>query len=95
MSARCRLPHRHGSVSIGFECEGFRYRATASYFDNGALAEIFLDVPGLLGTPLAANANNAAILTSLLLQHAVDPSVIRHSITGPIAVALAQFSEAE
>jgi hypothetical protein len=88
-SERRRLPNRRGNASIGFEFEGHQYRATASWFDDdGRLAEVFLDVPGKLGTPLQANADNQAILTSLLLQHGVDSSVICHSITGPIVIAL-------
>jgi hypothetical protein len=90
---RKRLPNRRGNVSFGFEFEGFAYRATASHFDDGALAEIFLHVPGKLGTPLQSNADTAAILTSLLLQYGVAPDVIRHSVTGPIGIALAKFSE--
>lgn len=91
-NARRRLPNRRGNLSIGFECEGFSYRATAARFEDGTLAEIFLDVPGKLGTPVQANADNAAILTSLLLQHGVAPEVIRHSISGPIEIALQAFT---
>jgi hypothetical protein len=91
MTDRKRLPNRRGNMSIGFECEGFSYRATAGYFNDGTLAEIFLEVPGKAGTPLESNANTAAILTSLLLQHGVSPDTIRHSAAGPIAVALARF----
>ena len=91
---RQRLPNRRGNISFGFEFEGFVYRATAGHFDDGGLAEIFLDVPGKLGTPLQSNADTAAVLTSLLLQHGVAPEVISHSITGPIAIALAEFSKA-
>jgi hypothetical protein len=94
MMDRKRLPSRRGNISFGFEFEGFVYRATAGHFDDGRLAEIFLDVPGKLGTPLQSNANTAAVLTSLLLQHGIAPEVISHSIRGPIAVALAEFSKA-
>jgi hypothetical protein len=92
MSNRQRLPNRRNSLSVSFECEGHRYRATAARFDDGRLAEIFLDVPGKFGTPLQSTADNVAILTSLLLQHGVAPEAIRHSVTGPIAMALAEFS---
>jgi hypothetical protein len=92
MTPRKRLPNWRLNTSFGFECEGFRYRATAGYFDDGTLAEIFLQVPGREGTPLESNANTAAILASLLLQHGVNPEVIRHSVAGPIAVALAEFA---
>jgi hypothetical protein len=46
-----------------------------------------------MGTPLQSNADTAAILASLLLQHGVKPEVILHSITGPIAVALQKFMD--
>jgi ribonucleoside-diphosphate reductase alpha chain len=92
MSTRKRLPNRRGNVSFGFEFEGHRYRATAGYFEDGRLAEIFMSVPGRAGTPLESNADTAAILTSLLLQHGVSPESIRHSIAGPVAIALAEFS---
>jgi hypothetical protein len=87
-AARDRLPTRRGNLSFSFEHEGHEYRASAGRFADGRLAEIFLHAPGKLGTPLQSNADTAAILTSLLLQHGVEPIVIRHSITGPIAVAL-------
>jgi hypothetical protein len=92
MSERQRLPNRRGNVSVAFRFEDHDYLATAGHFADGRLAEIFLHVPGKLGTPLQSNADNAAILTSLLLQHGVEPGVIRHSVTGPIAVALSKFS---
>jgi hypothetical protein len=90
-AVRQRLPYRHGNFSFSFEYEGHQYRATAGWFDDGRLAEIFLHAPGKMGTPLQANADTAAILASLLLQYGVDPEVIRHSITGPIAIALQTF----
>ena len=89
---RARLPNRRGCMSVGFWFEGHEYRATAGWFADGCLAEIFLHVPGKLGTPLQSNADNVAILASLLLQHGVAPDVIRHSTTGPIALALAHFA---
>jgi hypothetical protein len=91
---RERLPNRRGNFSFSFEYEGHQYRATAGRFADGRLAEIFLHA-GKLGTPLQSNADNAAILASLLLQHGVNPEVIRHSVTGPVALALAKFSEGE
>jgi hypothetical protein len=94
MNNRERLPNKRGNVTETFRFENHDYLATAAWFADGRLAEIFLHVPGKLGTPLQANADNAAILTSLLLQHGVAPDVIRHSVTGPIALALAKFSEA-
>lgn len=93
MTNRECLPNRRGNCSISFEFECHEYRATAGRFADGRLAEIFLDVPGKLGTPLQSNADNQAILTSIALQHGVEPETIRHSVTGPIAIALSKLSE--
>jgi ribonucleoside-diphosphate reductase alpha chain len=90
--ARKTLSTRRFNRSLPVECEGHTYRATAGWFDDGQLAEIFLDT-GKFGTALQANADTAAILTSLLLQHGVSPDVILHSISGPIAIALRLFME--
>jgi hypothetical protein len=90
MSERQHLPTRRGNISIGFEFEGHKYRATAGHFADGRLGEIFLDTEKA-GTQLQLNANTAAILASLCLQHGIAPDVIAHSISGPIAIALAEF----
>ena len=87
MSQRQRLPDRRGSVIAAFEHEGRRYRASASRLADGRLGEIFLDV-GKAGSAVQAHADNEAILASLLLQHGVPVGAIRHSIDGPLAVAL-------
>jgi hypothetical protein len=86
---RERLPNRRENISLPFEHEGHHYRVMTGRFPDGRLAEIFLTVPGKQGTPLQSNADDAAVLTSLCLQHGIAPDVIRHSITGPIAIALA------
>lgn len=89
---RERLPNRRPSISFSFEFEGHRYRATASRFHDGRIAEIFLDC-GKPNTPLQLNAETASILTSLLLQHEVAADVIRHSVNGPVAIALDHFTK--
>lgn len=84
---RERLPNKRRSVAFNFEHECHLYRATSSRYDDGRLAEIFLDT-GKINTPLQQNAETSAILVSLLLQHGVTIEEILHSISGPIAVAL-------
>jgi hypothetical protein len=84
---RARLPNRRGSVVVAFEHEGQRYRASASRFPNGNLAEVFLDV-GKAGSSVQQHADTAAVLASLLLQHGVPLDQIRHSVSGPIAIAI-------
>jgi hypothetical protein len=91
--ARKRLSNRHGNVTIRIESEGFSYLACGAYFEDGGLAEIFIEAPGKAGTPLESNAKNAAIMVSLLLQYGVAPEVILHSISGPIALAIEKLSE--
>src|ERR1035437_9717454 len=88
------LPNRRRSIAFCFEFESHKYHATASHFDDGRLAEIFLDTEKA-GTPLQVNAETAAILASLCLQHGVDAETIRHSVNGPIAVALDHFTGVE
>jgi hypothetical protein len=85
------LPTRRDNLSFSLDYEGHSYRAPAGWFADGRLAEIFLHFPGKMGTPLQANADTSAVLVSLLLQYGVEPEVIRHSITGPIAIALDKF----
>jgi hypothetical protein len=84
---RDHLPNRRNSITFDFECEEHRYRATASFFHDGRLAEIFLDTDKP-NTPLQSNAENCAILASLSLQHGVAVDTILHSLSGPIAMAL-------
>jgi hypothetical protein len=62
------------------------------WFPDGRLAELFID-SGKFGTAMQANADTAAILVSLLLQHGVAPDLILHSISGPIAIALRLFMD--
>jgi hypothetical protein len=88
MSARQRLPNRRGSVRFSFQHDGALYSATLSKFQDGRLAEIFINVEKP-DSALAMHANDAAVLASLLLQHGVTAAAIRHSIAGPLAIALA------
>jgi hypothetical protein len=87
MPNRERLPNRRPSIAFNFECKGQRYRAMATRFPDGRLAEIFLDA-SKVGSTAQMHAETAAILASLLLQHHVSAETILRSISGPIAVAI-------
>jgi ribonucleoside-diphosphate reductase alpha chain len=88
MTARHRLPNRRSSTVVQFEHDSQRYRASGSFWPaTGHLAEVFLDV-GKAGSAVQVHADDAAVLASLLLQHGVSVAAIRHSLSGPIAVAL-------
>ena len=85
---RKHLPDRRGSELFEFVHSGVSYTATISRFNDGRLGEIFLD-HRRPNSQLAEHANDAAILASLLLQHGATAEAIRHSISGPLSVALA------
>ena len=89
---RHRLPNRRANEAYCFEHDGHKYRATAGRFSNGDLAEIFLDV-SRSGSALQLNAEAAAILTSLALQHGVPSETMRRALNGPIAIALDHFEK--
>ena len=76
---RQRLPNRHANLSFSFECNELRYTATASWFDDGRLGEVFL------GNPRAeshadACAKDAAILASIALQCGAPLDVLRKAL---------------
>ena len=95
MSERMRLPNRRLNESLAFVCHGQRYVATLGFFENGNLAEIFLQ-NAKLGSHADASAKDSAILASLGLQYGIPLSVIRHSLlrdargtaSSPVGMAL-------
>jgi C4-dicarboxylate-specific signal transduction histidine kinase len=92
MTTRVRLVDRRASEPFQFEHRSVSYTATVSHFGDGRLAEIFLD-HSQPNSELAEHTNDAAVLASLLLQHGVTAAAIRHSISGPLATALALAEE--
>ena len=89
---RQRLADRRSNETYIFELDGHKYRSSVGRFPNGDLAEMFLDV-SRAGTSLQQNAECAAILTSLALQHGVPSETIRRAVNGPIAIALDHFEK--
>ena len=79
MSARQRLPNRRRSESFGFECNGLKYTATASWFDDGRLGEIFLG-NHCADSHADACAKDAAILASIALQCGAPLDVLRKAL---------------
>lgn len=80
MSDRQRLANRREHALIDFDHGGFHYIAGIGRFDDGSLAEIFLNV-AKSGTALETIARDAAITASLSLQHGVKPDELRHALT--------------
>src|SRR3984893_4834963 len=89
------LPNRRGHELLSFEHGGIHYTAGVGRFENGDLAEIFLNTRKH-GTAVDVNARDAAIAASLLLQHICPVGTLRKALTrnsdgsasGPLARAL-------
>jgi hypothetical protein len=80
-AARDRLPDRREHTLVNFTtADGFRYTAGLGYFDDGRLAEIFLNAEKI-GTAIETAARDSAVVASLALQHGVPPDTIRHALT--------------
>jgi ribonucleoside-diphosphate reductase alpha chain len=79
VTVRERLPNRRHSVTFGFECVGLHYTASASWFDDGRLGEIFLG-NHRADSHADACAKDAAILASLALQFGAPLDVLRRAL---------------
>ena len=92
---RERLPNRRPHELLDFEHAGFRFTAGIGRFDDGRLAEIFLNC-SKVGTRVDVNARDAAIVASLALQHGARTDELRRALTrnsdgsagGPLAAVL-------
>ena len=99
MTTRQRLSNRREHELIDFEHGGIRYTAGVGRFEDGTLAEIFLNT-AKHGTALDVIARDAAA-ASLLLQHGCSVDTLRQALTrnsdgsasGPLVHALDLLSE--
>lgn len=100
---RRRLPDRRRHEVIEFDHGGFRYAAGLGRFDDGNLAEVFLDVSAKVGTAVEAAARDAAVTVSIALQHGVPIQTLRRALTrdgvgnaaGPVGRLLDLLDEGE
>lgn len=76
---RQRLPNRRQSETFGFEHAGLKYTATASWFADGRLGEVFVS-NGKADSQADANARDAAIVASIALQHGAPLDVVRGAL---------------
>jgi hypothetical protein len=79
MTARQRLPNRRASETFDLEAQGLKFTATISRFPDGSIAEIFLQ-NHKAGSMAGINAQDAAVLASLALQHGVPLDMIRRAL---------------
>jgi ribonucleoside-diphosphate reductase alpha chain len=80
MTVRRHLQNRRASTTFDFEVGGLRYIATASRFDDGNPAEIFIS-SHRAGSPAGIMASDAAIAASLALQHGCPVEVLRRALS--------------
>ena len=95
MTTRRRLPNRRASITFEVESQGLKFTCTVSRFADGSLAEIFLQ-NHKAGSMAGVNAQDAAVVCSLALQHGVPLETIRCALmrdpqgraSGPLGAAL-------
>jgi hypothetical protein len=80
MTARERLPNRRACESFEFRHNGFVFTASAGFFEDGRVAEIFLS-SHKPGSPIEAIARDAAVTVSIALQFGVPIETIRAALT--------------
>jgi ribonucleoside-diphosphate reductase alpha chain len=89
------LANRRLSESFNFELDGLHFTATVSRFEDGRLAEVFLN-NHKAGNQSDTNAKDSAIVLSFALQHGADADAIRKALCrdsqgralGPLGAAL-------
>jgi hypothetical protein len=77
---RKRLPNRRCHEVVEFTHNGFGYTAGFGRFDDGKLAEVFLNADKV-GTAIETQARDAAITASLLFQNGGSPETFRRALT--------------
>jgi hypothetical protein len=102
MKTRRLLLNRRGSETFDVVSAGLKFTATVSRFDDGRLAEIFLN-NHKAGSYADTNACDAAVVTSLALQYGAPVDVIRNALkrnadgtaAGPLGAALDRIQTME
>ena len=106
--ARQHLPDRRRSEIYCFDLDGIAHRSQVSFFEDGWLGEIFVDVvckPKIGGPKTGSSAeiaaHDAGVSASLALQFGCPAEVLRHALTklsdgtsaGPIGRTLDLLAE--
>jgi hypothetical protein len=80
VARRERLADRREHELLDFEHGGFQYIGGIGRFEDGRLAEIFLN-GSKIGTAVETTARDAAVVASLALQYGTPVDVIRRALT--------------
>jgi ribonucleoside-diphosphate reductase alpha chain len=102
MTDRQRLPNRRLSETFNLESQGLRFTATVARFADGSVGEAFLQ-NHKAGSMAGINAQDAAVVCSIALQHGVPLETIRRALmrdshgraSGPLGVALDKVAAGE
>jgi hypothetical protein len=92
---REHLASRRSSEIFNFQSMGLRFTGSVSHFDDGRLAELFLD-NHKAGSAVGTLVRDAAIVFSFAVQHGADAESIRNALCrdsqgramGPLGQAL-------
>lgn len=90
---RTHLKDRRAHWLFRFECDGQVYTGGIGRFEDGRIAEVFIN-GAKVGTAAETNAQDAAIVASLALQHGCPLDIIVHALArsggsaGPLATLL-------
>lgn len=79
---RQKLRDRRSHWLYRFECDGQSYTGGIGRFDDGRIAEIFIN-GSKVGTAAETNAQDAALVASLALQHGCPIRTIRNALARP------------
>ena len=94
-AARERLADRRNHWLYRFESGDQHFTGGIGRFADGRIAEVFIN-GSKAGSAAEANAQDAAIIASLALQHGCPVDTIRHALTrngsvgGPLATLLTE-----
>jgi ribonucleoside-diphosphate reductase alpha chain len=101
-ACRQRLCSRHTHELLNCDYAGFAVTVGIGRFDDGRVAEIFLNV-AQTGTAIETVARDSAVVASIALQYGADIETIRRALcrdargaaTGPLGAALDMIAELE
>ncbi|MVT52532.1 hypothetical protein GPL17_18795 [Bradyrhizobium yuanmingense] len=91
------MPARRAHWLFRFECDGQFYTGGIGRFEDGRIAEVFINGTKV-GTAAETNAQDAAIVASLALQHGCPVETIRHALArggsskGPLTTLLEEIA---
>lgn len=100
MTERRRLPNRRASTTFDVEAFGLQFTVSASPFNNGSLAEIFIQ-NHKADSGAGIMASDSAVAASLALQYGCPAETLRRALSrdargnasGPLGAALDLLAE--